>query len=122
MVNRYWVYQTLFNHCDNYVVDTKKMCERFKVLNNNEIDIRNKVTRFISVDSDYYSELRKSIHSVNCKKIMLMGYPMNLDRYPDEAYLFFHYKLKLSNNIILLFSFFFSKLCNLLNKESTSSK
>ena len=95
LVNQYWVYQTLFNHCDNYVVDTKKMCERFKVLNNNEIYIRNKVTRFISVDSDYYSELRKSIHSVNCKKIMLMGYPMNLDRYPDEAYLFFHYKLKL---------------------------
>jgi len=97
LVNQYWVYQTLFNHCDNYVLDTRVMRERFKVLNNNDVNIRGKITKFISADSNYYSKLRKLTHSSNGKKIMLMGYPMNLERYPDEAYLFFHYKLTLEH-------------------------
>ena len=31
---------------------------------------------------------------------MLMGYPMNITRYTDEAYLFFNYKLKLELHLI----------------------
>jgi hypothetical protein len=94
LIDQHWVYQLLFSHCDNYVLDTKVMRDRFKSLNSS-IGIRKEVTNFISIDSNYYAELRNLTHNTKNKKVMLMGYPMNLDRYLDDSYLFFHYKITL---------------------------
>ena len=88
LVNQHWTYQLLFSHCDNYVVDTEVMRKRFEELSVDNKNIRKKATKFISINSNYYSKLRKYTHHTNSGKIMLMGYPMNLSRYPDGAYLF----------------------------------
>ena len=97
LVNQHWTYQLLFSHCDNYVVDTEVMRKRFEELSVDNKNIRKKATKFISINSNYYSKLRKYTHHTNSGKIMLMGYPMNLSRYPDGAYLFFHYKITLEH-------------------------
>ncbi|MBT5400374.1 hypothetical protein HOL24_07525 [bacterium] len=90
-------YQSLFGHCDNYVVDTELMRTRFEeLLNDNQINARKTTTNFISVDSNYYANLRKIKHHIKPKRVMLMGYPMNLSRYPD-TYEFFYYKVTLEH-------------------------
>jgi len=96
LLNLKWGYQSLFSHCDNYVVDTEVMRIRFKELLNNQKNIRKKPINLISVDSNFYANLRNMKHSINSKKVMLMGYPMSLQRYAG-AYEFFYYRLTLEN-------------------------
>jgi hypothetical protein len=91
LANQHWMYESLFGHCDNYVLDTEVMRKRFKELDSSSI----KKINFISTNSGYYSTLRKSIRHNSCKNILLIGYPMGLARYPDDSYLFFNYRIKL---------------------------
>ena len=100
LLNKKWAYQSLFAHCNNYVVDTKVICNRLKKINSKQTSIRKEKTNFISVNSNYYANLRKLPHRTNSKKIMLMGFPMNLGRYSYDSYLFFNFKIKLENTLI----------------------
>ncbi|MBT5399646.1 hypothetical protein HOL24_03785, partial [bacterium] len=102
LVNQRWGYQSLFGHCDNYIVDTGIIRQRFEELNRNDKTIGRRLTKFISIDSSYYSELRKTVYQNNSdhKKIMIMGYPMNLARYADDSYAFYYYKILLEHKLL----------------------
>jgi len=102
-LNLKWGYQSLFSHCDNYVVETEVMRIRFeKLLHDTQINIRAKATNFISLDSRYYSNIRKQQNHIDSKVVMLMGYPMNLTRYATP-YDFFYYKLPLEHMLAEIF-------------------
>jgi hypothetical protein len=99
LVNQYWTYLSLFGHCKNYVLDTKVMSRRFLELSYTHAHLKSKNINYSSVGSGYYHNLRNKKHTNNYKSIMIMGYPMNLSRHPDDSYHFFHYKLGLEYTI-----------------------
>jgi len=102
LLKQKYLHQALTGHSDKYVLETDVMCHRFESsVQDREIESKIK-TKYYSVSSDYYSVLRKSKYhgSRLLDKVMLMGYPMNLWRDPDEAYLFFSYRLTLEYCLI----------------------
>jgi hypothetical protein len=95
LLNQKWIYRSLLLHCNNYIVDTGQALSRLSDVHfNNNTTLKRKV-KFISVDSNYYNNLRKKQYNLKKNKITIIGYPMNLQRFADDSYLFFHYKMGL---------------------------
>jgi hypothetical protein len=102
LLNQKWLHQTTISHAYRYVFETKKICSRFKCSSpNRPIESRTEST-FESIQSGIFKELREknNFSSSISGEVMLIGYPMNLYRNPDEAYMFFNYKLHLEYKVI----------------------
>jgi hypothetical protein len=98
LLRQKWAHHALISHCDKYVFETNEICNRFKKSSNDrKIEKQNK-TEYSNVNSSYYLTIRQlkvNNHNSYKKRVMLMGYPMNLYRDLDEGYMFFDYKFRL---------------------------
>ncbi len=106
LLNQKWLNQVLISHCNFYILETDEMCERFKRVGKNRALERKTLTQYLSLNSDIYLSLRNQYveHPNKTDSIMVMGYPMNLYRDYDEAFMFFHYKLTLEYSLMDLLS------------------
>ena len=104
LVNQKWTDTYIYSQSGNYFVETINICKIFKA-NSLKLPLAKKEKiNFFSINNKIGLN-KKNINSFKIskkevKKVMLIGFPMNSIRYTDEAYCFFHYKLKLEIHIL----------------------
>ena len=104
IVNQKWAQTYLCAQTGNYGFETNDICNTFKKSAATLPLSKKEQVNFFSInnniglkrDNIYFSNLLTK----KIKKIMLMGYPMNSNRYTGDSYCFFHYKLKLEIYIL----------------------
>lgn len=104
LIDKEWTNFYLFSISDYYICEKKYTTNLFKnyLKKNPYLHAKEKI-KFDSIEPKQASYKTK-VRALNNKsdKIMIMGFPMNVKRYTDEAYLFFHYKLRLELHLFNL--------------------
>ena len=99
IINQKWAQTYLCALTGNYGYETKNICSAFKSSSLKLPLAKKEKQNFFSINNNlglkrsniYFSKLRTK----RIKKVMVMGYPMNSNRYTGDSCCFFHYKLKL---------------------------
>lgn len=91
-------------HCKKFVTPTNGIRDKYKEAYANSLIVKKQKPEYISINSNYYTELfsKYSLHNnVPIKKIMLIGFPLNSIRYPYENNLFFYKMVSLEFRLII---------------------
>ena len=101
-IDKRWTHNYLMSTCNYYVFETNKISNAFaKNRSNLMLDFKEKV-KYTNIKKSNFFQLNNNYlnNKKNNKEIMLIGYPMNVMRYTDDAYCFFHYRLKLELHLL----------------------
>ena len=101
-IDQRWTHNYLISTCNYYTFETKKISNAFAENRKNiTLDFKEKVKYTYLEKSNIFNLNNNYLkNKKNNKEIMLMGYPMNIRRYTDDAHCFFHYRLKLELHLL----------------------
>ena len=104
LVSQKWTQTYFYAQTSNYVLENSNICNIIKKSSYKLPLVKMEKTSFLSANSNIglkrNSITYSKIINKKIKKVMLIGFPMNSLRYTDDAYCFFHYKLKLEVHIL----------------------
>ena len=98
MFHNKWAHQSLISHSLKYCFETKQIKKNYEETKKLRPLEKITNTEYLSLNSNRYEEIRnknkfRKISSPN--RVMLIGFPMHINRYLNSPYSFFHYKLKI---------------------------
>lgn len=100
--NYKWAHQSLISHSIKYCFENEQIKKNFENSKPFRPLENYTKTKYLSLNSNRFQLIRNNhafFKPYNNKTIMVIGFPMHINRYVDPKYSFFHYKLKIEIEI-----------------------